>query len=165
MVKFWQGSFMDADVEMFDGDQDFAMRAQSTGINEELGQVEYIFSDKTGTLTCNIMEFKKFSSNTVSFDVTANERIPEDTSFVTNPHGLVFKSKPELDEIIKDSYNKEYKGLYDVLLLLAVCHTVVIDKNKGVYNAASPDELAIVEGAAAEGFKFLTREAGNVIVV
>ena len=69
------------------------MRAQCTAINEELGQVEYIFSDKTGTLTCNIMEFKKFSSKTVSFDVTAKHQIEYDNSFVTNPHGLVFKSK------------------------------------------------------------------------
>ena len=43
------------------------MRAQASNLNEELGQVEYIFSDKTGTLTCNIMEFKKFSAGNISY--------------------------------------------------------------------------------------------------
>jgi len=165
MIKFFQGAFMDMDVEMFDADQDFAMRAQCTAINEELGQIEYIFSDKTGTLTCNVMQFKKFSSKAVSFDVSAKEIIEQDNSFVTNPNGLVFRSKPELDTILKDKYNKEYQGLYDILLFLSVCHTVVIDKNKGVYNAASPDEQALVEGARDQGFEFIGREPNNVLVV
>ena len=52
-----------------------------------------------------------------------------------------------------------------MLLHLAVCHTVVIDKQKGVYNAASPDELALVDGAKQQGFEFIGREPDNILVI
>ena len=38
------------------------MKAQASNLNEELGQIEYVFSDKTGTLTSNVMEFKKMTA-------------------------------------------------------------------------------------------------------
>ena len=40
---------------------------QSSNLNEELGQIEYIFSDKTGTLTCNIMDFKSICIDGVNY--------------------------------------------------------------------------------------------------
>ncbi|EGV94619.1 putative phospholipid-transporting ATPase IA [Cricetulus griseus] len=47
------------DLDMHYEPTDTAAMARTSNLNEELGQVKYIFSDKTGTLTCNVMQFKK----------------------------------------------------------------------------------------------------------
>jgi magnesium-transporting ATPase (P-type) len=48
---------------------------------------------------------------------------------------------------------------------MALCHTVIIDPKNGKYNSSSPDELALVQGAANLGYKFVSRDSENVISV
>ena len=46
---------------MYHPETDTPALARTSNLNEELGMVRYVFSDKTGTLTCNVMEFRKCS--------------------------------------------------------------------------------------------------------
>lgn len=63
MVKVTQGVFIGSDPNMRQISTDIAASVQSSSLNEELGQIDYVFSDKTGTLTQNLMEFKKLTVN------------------------------------------------------------------------------------------------------
>ena len=67
MVKFLQGILMSRDKKMFSLIGKTHCNVQTSRLNEELGQVSHIFSDKTGTLTCNIMEFRRLCAGGTSY--------------------------------------------------------------------------------------------------
>jgi len=142
MVRVFQAMFIDSDEKMHYVDKstnvDTYAVAKTSNLNEELGQIKYVFSDKTGTLTRNIMEFKKCSIAGVVYD---ND----------NP-------------IQKKHMEHEVR---DFLVCMSICHTVVPENGpdgKIQYNASSPDEKALVEGASAYNYTFAGKTSESVTI-
>jgi len=67
IIKTCQAFFIYSDIEMYYEKIDYPCTPKSWNISDDLGQIEYIFSDKTGTLTQNVMEFKKATINGVPY--------------------------------------------------------------------------------------------------
>lgn len=63
VIRLGHSYFINWDRKMYYSRKATPAEARTTTLNEELGQIEYVFSDKTGTLTQNIMTFKKCSIN------------------------------------------------------------------------------------------------------
>lgn len=57
-VKYWQAYFIEQDLEMYDKPSDTPAMVRSSALNEDLGRVHHVFTDKTGTLTMNLMLFR-----------------------------------------------------------------------------------------------------------
>lgn len=62
IVKFWQGFvFINMDPQMVDKSTGETARCRNSNLMEDLGKVDYVFSDKTGTLTCNDMRMRQIA--------------------------------------------------------------------------------------------------------
>nr|XP_048316326.1 phospholipid-transporting ATPase IK isoform X1 [Myodes glareolus] len=159
--------FINWDLNMYYEPLDMPAKARSTSLNDQLGQVQYIFSDKTGTLTQNIMTFKKCCINGCIYDSD-------------DEHGILRKRNPYAWNPFADGklqfYNKELEhmvqGQQDTVVqefwrLLAICHTVMVQEkdNQLLYQAASPDEEALVTAARNFGYVFRSRTQDTITLV
>ncbi|OLL24936.1 putative phospholipid-transporting ATPase NEO1 [Neolecta irregularis DAH-3] len=124
---------------------------RTSTIPEELGRVEYLLSDKTGTLTQNEMEMKKLHIGTVSY---AGESMDEIRNFMTCESTTGACSRREIGSRVRDA-----------VFALSVCHNVTPtrdDNNEISYQAASPDEIAIVNWTERVGLQLIHRERGAI---
>uniref|UniRef100_A0A2K6FY14 Phospholipid-transporting ATPase n=1 Tax=Propithecus coquereli TaxID=379532 RepID=A0A2K6FY14_PROCO len=127
VVKFTQAYFINWDLDMHYEPTDTAAMARTSNLNEELGQVKYIFSDKTGTLTCNVMQFKKCTIAGVAYGQSSqfgDEKTFSDSSLLEN----LQNNHPTAPVIC------------EFLTMMAICHTAVPERegDKIIYQAASP---------------------------
>jgi phospholipid-transporting ATPase len=132
MVRFIQAFFISKDADMKTGDDIFPV-IQSSNLNEEIGQIHYIFSDKTGTLTCNIMEFKKICIGGVSYgenhDLTEQNR-PKVTNvdFADNKFFADLAGKGALSGSPEETQQERIKA---ALLHISLCHTIICETKAG----------------------------------
>eukprot|EP00347_Sterkiella_histriomuscorum_P005770 403355333 len=152
-VRFSYALFMSWDAEMYDQEKDMPAKIQSSNLNEELGQVTHIFTDKTGTITNNIMKFNSFQVGENIFGL--NQQESNQSSYGPKDLQVGFYDSDFEDLFLRQNVDSL---LHQMIQAMAICHTVQIDEMTSSesisYQASSPDELALVKGAKALGYMF-----------
>lgn len=102
------------------------------------GQIEYIFSDKTGTLTQNIMTFNKCSIAAQSYGDVIDQRTGDVMEITDDTEPLDFSFNPNYepefrfyDRHLLDAVRRRDADVYSFFRLLALCHTVMSDQSDG----------------------------------
>ncbi|KAI0656709.1 phospholipid-translocating P-type ATPase [Cubamyces menziesii] len=174
VVKFQQAQLINSDLDMYYAKTDTPALCRTSSLVEELGQIEYVFSDKTGTLTRNEMEFRFCSIGGVAYADVVDESHRGDG----DDDKEAWRSFDDLRALASGAQNPfvdvagdampggEREVANEFLTLLAVCHTVIPELRDGKmhYQASSPDEAALVAGAELLGYQFHTRKPKSVFV-
>jgi phospholipid-translocating ATPase len=203
IVRTLQAVFIYSDVEMYYEAIDQPCIPKSWNISDDVGQVEYIFSDKTGTLTQNVMEFKKATINGQPYGEAYTEaqagmqkRLGIDVEkeavkiraeiaeakvqalkglreLHDNPYlhddELTFIAPDFVDDLAGKHGQEQKTANEEFMLALALCHTVIAEKQPGdpprmVFKAQSPDEAALVATARDVGFTVLGHTGDGINV-
>nr|XP_034956339.1 phospholipid-transporting ATPase ID-like isoform X8 [Zootoca vivipara] len=174
IIRLGNSFYIDWDRKMYYPVNDTPAQARTTTLNEELGQIKYIFSDKTGTLTQNIMVFNKCCINGKIYgDVYDLEGQRVEISESTPKVDFSYNSLADAKFSFYDQSLVEEVKAGDVIThkffrLLSLCHTVMPEEKKQgelVYQAQSPDEGALVTAARNFGFVFRARTPETITVV
>ncbi|CAA7033882.1 unnamed protein product [Microthlaspi erraticum] len=178
LVRIGQAYFMTRDDQMYDESSNSSFQCRALNINEDLGQIKYLFSDKTGTLTDNKMEFQSACIGGVDY----SDREPaesEHPGYSVEVDGNILKPKmrvrvdPVLLQLTRNGKaTQEAERANEFFLSLAACNTIVpivtntSDPNVKLvdYQGESPDEQALVYAAAAYGFLLIERTSGHIVI-
>uniref|UniRef100_A0A8C9A5L4 Phospholipid-transporting ATPase n=1 Tax=Prolemur simus TaxID=1328070 RepID=A0A8C9A5L4_PROSS len=173
VIRLGHSYFINWDRKMYCSGKATPAEARTTTLNEELGQIEYIFSDKTGTLTQNIMTFKRCSINGRIYG-EVHDDLDQETEITKKKEPMAFSVKSEADRTFQffdhhlmESIKLGDPKVHEFLRLLALCHTVMSEENSAgqlIYQVQSPDEGALVTAARNFGFIFKSRTPETITI-
>ena len=146
--RWLYAKWINLDVQMYDAPSDTPARAASTTLAEDLGQIEYVLTDKTGTLTENEMSFKKCSINSVMYGHSA------DALDVWKDAALK-KQLRSGDETVVDYFR--CLALNHAVMPSPIASTDGVSGQKYRYASASPDEEALCAAASFFNVTFTER--------
>ncbi|XP_054234838.1 putative phospholipid-transporting ATPase IM isoform X5 [Homo sapiens] len=140
VIRLGHSYFINWDRKMYYSRKAIPAVARTTTLNEELGQIEYIFSDKTGTLTQNIMTFKRCSINGRIYG-EVHDDLDQKTEITQEKEPVDFSVKSQadrefqfFDHNLMESIKMGDPKVHEFLRLLALCHTVMSEENSAVRN-------------------------------
>lgn len=140
LCKVFYAYFINCDLELYDEASGEYAHANSTSISEDLGQVQFLLTDKTGTLTQNNMIFKMCSIEGSMYD------------------SAQCKKDGALAAAVENGSAKELGFLRNMALNNGVMAITAPEGEEGlVYKGASPDEVALVKAAATCGVELVYR--------
>lgn len=190
IVKYLQIVMIHNDEKLYNPKTDKTARCQAMNITEDLGQIDYIFSDKTGTLTENVMIFRYCTidgetyheTKTARYKSTDMPRFRENVSRTQSMMGhghkhtrtkskwlKSMKQKKVLDKKLAEKFksNDEISKLF--FICVATCHSALVakdleDDEKIRYESESVDELALLEFAQNYGVVMSKRSKTDIVV-
>jgi phospholipid-translocating ATPase len=142
---------------------------RTSTIPEDLGRIEYLLSDKTGTLTQNEMQLKKIHVGTVAY---AGDAMEEVTTYIHQEFGQASteRSVGQAPQVSTKTRREIGVRVRDLVVALALCHNVtptteeVDGSTVTSYQASSPDEIAIVEFTESVGLRLVQRDRESITV-
>jgi phospholipid-translocating ATPase len=155
--KFISAMFFGWDIKMYDEERDIPARSNTSDINEELGLVTHLFTDKTGTLTRNIMVFRRYC--------TADGHVRDRDQLRSEPWGPM--------TMVLTLCHSVQVGILGFNISRADIRQYILNEfrpatyqvTEGLFAASSPDEKALLDVCKWAGFVYRGESTNGVLEV
>ena len=172
IIKIYQNYLIFYDFEIYDLINDKPAESRESGLIEQLGQIDFLFSDKTGTLTMNQMEFKKCLINGKVYGAEKESNECTDTPFSINGDMSAYElltgiNQNGIQNNVNEINTKKDKIFVErFFLLICVCNDVfpTLKEDKICFQSTFPDDIALVKGAQQFGYEFQNRNYSNITI-